>query len=289
MEVAGSGFRDLPAGCIAHVISFTCPRDSCRSAVTSSEFRSAAESDTVWDRFLPSDVRSILDRAVDPVVYSSKKELYFRLCDSILIDGGRMSFALEKLSGAKCYMLSARELNIVWGDTPTYWTWLSAESYRHEALSLSTGFSEVAHLLNVCWLEIRGKIDSRALSPRTTYSAYLIYNLIKESSGFQYLKQKASVKLGANESTGFLTLQPAALRPRRGFRRRSRFLGMFFPPPGEETAALRADGWLEIELGEFFNNEGEDGEVEMCLMEVEGGYWKSGLTIQGIEVRPKKN
>ncbi|KAJ6380337.1 hypothetical protein OIU76_016908 [Salix suchowensis] len=48
----------------------------------------------------------------------------------------------------------------------------------------------------------------------------------------------------------------------------------------------RDDGWLELELGEFFNG-GNDDEVKMSLMEVKGHHLKGGLIIEGIEVRPK--
>ncbi|RWW59296.1 hypothetical protein BHE74_00033779 [Ensete ventricosum] len=80
----------LPEGCVAHAIALTSPRDACRFSAVSSCFRSAAAYDTVWDRFLPSDYRSILSRAVRPVVCSSKRDLFFRLCDSLLIDAGKM-------------------------------------------------------------------------------------------------------------------------------------------------------------------------------------------------------
>ncbi|KAK8960545.1 putative F-box protein PP2-B8 [Platanthera guangdongensis] len=50
----------------------------------------------------------------------------------------------------------------------------------------------------------------------------------------------------------------------------------------------RADGWKEILLGEFCNEEGDDGEVGMALMEIKGGNWKRGLIVQGIEIRPTK-
>ncbi|PHT51422.1 F-box protein PP2-B1 [Capsicum baccatum] len=49
---------------------------------------------------------------------------------------------------------------------------------------------------------------------------------------------------------------------------------------------LRSDGWMEIKLGEFFNNLGEDGEVEMKLMETDDFKWKSGLIVKGIDIRP---
>jgi hypothetical protein len=49
---------------------------------------------------------------------------------------------------------------------------------------------------------------------------------------------------------------------------------------------MREDMWMEIEIGEFFTDQ-VHGMVEMCLMEIENGNWKSGLVVHGIELRPK--
>lgn len=52
----------------------------------------------------------------------------------------------------------------------------------------------------------------------------------------------------------------------------------------------REDGWMEIELGEFFN-EGElmnSEEIEMGGLETKRLNGKYGLIIQGIEIRPAK-
>ncbi|KDO39882.1 hypothetical protein CISIN_1g047756mg, partial [Citrus sinensis] len=86
----------LPEGCIANVISFTTPRDACRLSSVSTVFKSAAESDAVWERFLPPDYPSLLSDAASSssssssLHFSSKKELYFSLCHNpILIDEGK--------------------------------------------------------------------------------------------------------------------------------------------------------------------------------------------------------
>ncbi|KAJ4779544.1 F-box family protein [Rhynchospora pubera] len=106
-------FDLLPEDCFAHVISFTSPRHACILSLLSSSFRSAADSDAIWERFLPSDYASLLSRAVQPVEYASKKELYLRLCDHPLqIDGGKLSFGLEKSTGAKCFMITACKMNM---------------------------------------------------------------------------------------------------------------------------------------------------------------------------------
>ncbi|XP_064949062.1 putative F-box protein PP2-B12 [Musa acuminata AAA Group] len=276
-RMADSGIERLPEGCIAQAISLTAPRDACRSSGVSSAFRSAAASDTVWERFLPSDCHSILSRAVHPVEYSSKRDLFFLLCDSVLIDGGKMSFWLERSSGVKCYMLSASALSIIWGDTPQYWKWVSLPDSR---------FSEVAQLLAVCWLEIRGRIQSKMLSPRTTYAAYLIFKLADSSRGLGHPPHETSVTVGAQSSTRAIRLQP------RGTDRHALRMVNFpggAPEAEEEELGGRAreDGWMEAEMGEFYNEDGEDEEVVMSWMEVKGGHWKKGLIVEGIEIRPK--
>ncbi|KAJ1692403.1 hypothetical protein LUZ63_009101 [Rhynchospora breviuscula] len=128
----------LPEECLSHVISFTTPRDAILCSAVSRPLQSAADSDATWERFLPSDYSSILSRAVDPVHYASKKDLYFRLCDPdhpLLIDGGTMSFGLEKSSGAKCFMISARALSIIWSGEARYWKWIALPESRLCCLS----------------------------------------------------------------------------------------------------------------------------------------------------------
>lgn len=266
-------FSELPEGCVSDILSLSSPRDVCRSSAISKGFKSVADSDAVWDRFLPSDHREIVSRSVTPVPFSSKKQLYFFLADSpILLDGGKLSFDLDKASGKKCFMLGARELTIIWGSSPEYWEWMSLPRSR---------FSEVACLLAVCWFEIKGKIDARLLSPKITYVAYLVFKMVRQINyGFNSLPINASVRFVGgkgdkeeDEITNIIFLKPQQSGPEmsatRGLHRKKRM-----------------DYWMEIELGEFFNGRGS-GEVEMRLMEVERGNWKGGIIIEGIELRPK--
>ncbi|RWW18187.1 hypothetical protein GW17_00017839 [Ensete ventricosum] len=93
MELGELGIERLPELCVAHAISLASPRDACRLSAVSAAFRCAATSDTVWDRFLPTDWQSLVSRAVYPVEFSSsssKRDIFFRLCDPILIDDGKM-------------------------------------------------------------------------------------------------------------------------------------------------------------------------------------------------------
>ncbi|KAH7521803.1 hypothetical protein FEM48_Zijuj07G0071500 [Ziziphus jujuba var. spinosa] len=50
----------------------------------------------------------------------------------------------------------------------------------------------------------------------------------------------------------------------------------------------RGDGWMEVEMGEFFNDGGEDhGVVVFSLMEIDNYTIKSGLIAEGIKMRAK--
>ncbi|KAG6382515.1 hypothetical protein SASPL_157819 [Salvia splendens] len=263
----------LPEDCIATALSLTSPKDVCRLSAVASTFRSASQSDAVWARFLPSDYPHIISRALDGgdsllSKFHSKKDLYLHLCDHpLLIDDGRKSFQLEKLSGKKCYMLSARDLSIVWGDTQ-YWRFLSLPESR---------FPEVAELLDVCWSMVHG---------------------FDHQSAEGYVKVSGS---GSESEKRSVCLDPDGARRRR-HQRVPRREGLFYRrltqmrnpeamlPDGEpEYPKQRGDGWMEVELGECFVEEGQDGELEVSVMEVKGGNWKSGIIIQGIEIRPKES
>jgi hypothetical protein len=53
---------------------------------------------------------------------------------------------LDRATGAKCYMLSARKLGIAWGDTPQYWRWIPITVSR-----FATCLAQKSH---VCLLSI---------------------------------------------------------------------------------------------------------------------------------------
>ncbi|CAL9155023.1 unnamed protein product, partial [Musa hybrid cultivar] len=213
---------------------------------------------------------------------------------------------LDRSSGAKCYILSARELSITWADAPWYWRWRCLPESRYvihltysfiyyaACLSFLSRVIEmadqwtVAELTSVCWLEIRGKIESRMLSRKTAYAAYLIYDTANYAFGLNYPSQEASVKVGVHSSLKLVCLQPTDMLSRRHAQRAS---ALCYRKEAEEVDGApqaRNDDWMELELGEFYIDEGDDGEVNIRLLEVKGGHWKRGLIIEGIEIRPKQ-
>ncbi|XP_062003897.1 putative F-box protein PP2-B12 [Rosa rugosa] len=223
-------------------------------------------------------------------------------------------------------MISARELGIVWGDTPQYWRWTSHPESR---------FQEVAELLDVCWLEIHGKLETRLLSQSTLYKAYLVFKFTPEAFGFDNLPAEVTVGLEGGEhsnrtvflhnegemnyseeemdysdvgmdfSEGESDDAEGEINDSKGLSEDAE--GESDETEGESNGAegetrdaevpevvfnddryqRERSGWLEIELGEFFCEGGEDGLLKMHCLANGAGHWKSGLIVQGIEVRPK--
>ena len=81
----------LPLDCLMTGMQLTSPTDVCRFGATCTTFQSVADSDYVWESFLPDDLSSMLYHAEIDVqqLPVSKKELYLHLCHNwIILDGG---------------------------------------------------------------------------------------------------------------------------------------------------------------------------------------------------------
>jgi hypothetical protein len=112
---------DLPGtGHHAHL-----PRAAIICAVVSLAFRAAADSDHIWDRFLPVDL--LLRPA--PIVKRSKKVAYLGLCDAKNAAGddedGGCRVRLEQENDARCCAMKARRLSLLWDDSEFSCKWMA--------------------------------------------------------------------------------------------------------------------------------------------------------------------
>lgn len=125
-------------------------------------------------------------------------------------------------------------------------------------------FSEVARLNRLWWLDIKACISTNNLSPGTIYAAYLVYQLSEIRSG--------------------LAKTPIVLRINYRQRTVVRLYSVILDPM-PQRARHRGDGWMEIEMGQFFNEQGNYHDVVECSI-TEVSNLKSGLIVEGIELRP---
>jgi hypothetical protein len=148
----------------------------------------------------------------------------------------------------------------------------------------------VAELLDVCWLEISGKLDTRLLSPSTLYKAYLVFKFTEGAYGFKHLPAKVTVSLEGGEATTqtvFLHNEGEINYSEGESDEEGEVNNTEGVSNNDQYQKERSDGWLEIELGDFFCEGGEDGQLNMIFLNTTE-HWKSGLIVQGIEVRPKR-
>ena len=128
-------------------------------------------------------------------------------------------------------------------------------------------------------------INGHLISLETNYAAYLVFKLSENSYGFDNVEVKSSIKIEGDQTAirkSYLKRRAMNRRVLLGRRELHYSSQEHIPCP-----TPRIDGWLEIELGEFFTTKEEDHiEVEVTQL---GSHWKRGLMVEGIEIRPKDN
>ncbi|GMP49572.1 hypothetical protein CsSME_00016510 [Camellia sinensis var. sinensis] len=168
-----------------------------------------------------------------------------KLCEQLYTG----KYFVNKKSNKNCFVLFSRELNICWNDNPQYWRWTTLKETSGEEI-------EVAELLQVCWLDIRGQFNGAIdLSPGIVYEIVFVVRMIKHQDFSLKLTivLPNSKKLTCNES---LNENP---------------LG----------------SWFDIQLGEFKMSPENVGTMEFSL-EDHAELWKSGLIVKCAIIRPKK-
>ncbi|CAH9080226.1 unnamed protein product [Cuscuta europaea] len=113
--------------------------------------------------------------------------------------------------------------------------------------------------------DICGRMSSEKLSEETHYSSYLVYRLSPEHGNINF-SFRGVCRFVDNEGRDVAErrVQPSNLR----------------------VPVSRDDGWLEVEIGTFFNVGGNRGDVESCVCRV---FLESGklLIVREIEFRPE--
>jgi len=256
-----TGLPDLPESCISAILSFTTPRDICRLSVVSKLFKSVAYSDFLWNKFLPKECSQIVSRAGLPIS-TSKRELYARLVNSILIDGGTKMAWLERSTAKMGYMLSARDLNIIWGGDERFWRFVPGDGH-------DSRFQVLAELSKVWWLEVQGQIDCRLLSPNTNYRVVFALKFGERPYGWE-----VPIKFSVTTPDGEPVELEECLNERRG-----------------ESQGTNG-GWMGVVGGEFTArptaDDDDDSHIEFDMKEVAVLFSKGGLLLDGVRIQPKE-
>lgn len=149
----------------------------------------------------------------------------------------------------------------------------------------------MAELKTISRLRIEAKIRTKTLSLYTIYGAYLIIKITNQAFGLDSIPSETSLVAGDDVQINTAFFSPKNSRKMQMenllYMNRMQMLKKRVNAGGNERFPVeRKDGWMEIEIGEFYTDE-IDKEITMSLMETKGHQLKGGLTIQGIEIRPK--
>ncbi|KAE8709068.1 Protein PHLOEM PROTEIN 2-LIKE A1 [Hibiscus syriacus] len=101
-----------------------------------------------------------------------------QLHSGVFLNQKRKKYWVDK-NNKNCLMLFARDLSITWAEDNRFWHW------SHQTESASDVVTEVAELVQVCWLELVGKFHVSKLSPGTMYQVVFIVMLRDEAYGWE--------------------------------------------------------------------------------------------------------
>lgn len=116
---------------------------------------------------------------------------------------------------------------------------------------------ETAELIEVCWFDICGKFDASNLAPKGKYEVVFAVMMREDSQGWE-----VPVTLKTKFPDGRTEERRESLEDK---------------PKGQ---------WIELKAGEIVTPEKPNGGYEISLSEHSDEYWKRGLIVKGVLVRP---
>nr|XP_027088998.1 protein PHLOEM PROTEIN 2-LIKE A2-like [Coffea arabica] len=169
---------------------------------------------------------------------------------------------IEGPDSAGSFSIPVRALNIAWGRDHRYWRRITLGEDENR----SVGFEEAVLLDQVNWFEVTGMLDIPCLNlaVHTTYRLYYVVKFLPGAFGWHTADVKFKVKFKDTQeimSTELIIL---------------------------ETYKKQPDQWHEIPGGKPFvvNNEVLITTVEFGMFEVETDWWKGGMVLGGVKVKP---
>ncbi|KAI3469955.1 hypothetical protein Pfo_026618 [Paulownia fortunei] len=163
-------------------------------------------------------------------------------------------FFLDQRTGKNCFLLGVPNLKI------------SSEGALNKYPHRKSRFLEVAEIKYTKMIRIQGTVKTQMLSPYTYYGAILVFGSTEDFPVSH--KANTSIKILGGEPDDYS-------------RKQDRIVHF-------QTGIVRADGWMEIEVGDFYVGLGDNTEIQVQLAAL-NGYPKSGIIIEGIELRPWKS
>ncbi|XP_044495745.1 protein PHLOEM PROTEIN 2-LIKE A1-like isoform X1 [Mangifera indica] len=203
---------------------------------------------------LPHNLHAILKEG-DSQIDASCDNLIENLQAGIFLNQNKLKFWVDRLLWANAFDIHARDLTIAWGDDPRYWNWTYMLDKQGSCTCVQV---EVAELLKVCWLDVRGKFPAKNLTPGMVYQVSFVLMMKDGEYGF------------ANHPVNFKLAIPSY---HETIERK------------EDLSTLPKNKWTKVRVGEFTTSCNMTGNLEISMFE-HNSQWKSGMIVNEIEIRP---
>ncbi|KAM3694125.1 hypothetical protein ACB098_07G034300 [Castanea mollissima] len=198
----------------------------------------------------PLNFIAILNDANISINTSSPDELRDQLYAGVFLEPKKLKYLVDEKFNKNRFEVFARKLVICWSENSQYWKWTEEKDRSGEDI-------EVAELLEVCWLDIEGKIQTMNLSLRTVYEVVFV---VKIKDKYRNCNDSETLTIILPHSKTLTRLENLSKRP--------------------------SGNWIEILVGEFEMSPENVGEMTFKL-EQHSNNWKSGLVVKCAIIRPK--
>eukprot|EP00897_Mesotaenium_endlicherianum_P004271 jgi/Mesen1/3872/ME000207S02879 len=256
---SGFSLADLPENCLANIIAHSNPHSACLLASVCSDFAAAESSDAAWEGILPADHDTLCQSARPSVLtYKRKKDCFLAMSKGFRLGNGFEKYALLQESGGVCRSLSVQNMSVAWGNDERFWK---------IEFSQSSAFGRVAHLLAVCWLEVKGKWSCSL--PPGTYSVFWRIKVNNPQGGRRFFlewREPVHFEVSTDDGQKIQRMLDAATAPFMGYER-----------------------WAEFEVGQIRvggrSKQVKEVNLEFSLKELDCSYWKGGLFVDCLTLR----
>ncbi|KAJ0980804.1 hypothetical protein J5N97_009059 [Dioscorea zingiberensis] len=159
--------------------------------------------------------------------------------------------------------IPARGLNISWGNDCRFWKFVDAPKDGSSGLI----FLDAAELVQVNWLEVRGRIDlehrEKIFSPWKTYEIFYIIKFKNDAFGWDACPISLELKAPNGQKV----------------KRSEHF---------ERYNKKSSEDWHHVFGGEFSTGpELKGSRVNFAMLENKTSYWKGGMILHGVQIKPK--
>ncbi|XP_073100636.1 uncharacterized protein PHLOEM PROTEIN 2-LIKE A4 isoform X2 [Elaeis guineensis] len=152
------------------------------------------------------------------------------------------------------HSISAKALDITWGNDERFWQWVGLDESRLK-------FQEGAELIQVNWVEVKGKLEAAKLSPSKTYEVFYIIKFKADAFGWH----SSPITFEVKAPHGNRNAKTELLEPYRKI----------------------CNVWHEVHGGEFTLTSNTGANVEFGMSGDGSGWWKGGMILGGIMIKPK--